>query len=310
MSARVDEQPAQQQLREDERGHELDGLELGARERAQQQAQRHAEQGVGHRQHATSHAPCAASRPRKTNPTTHTITPGRRPAIAERDRVAGQQSSRAIGQRHQPLERARRALAEHRDRGDQEHHDEREQAAHRGADLLEHPGLARRTGTGSAPAARPAPRCSRAIVRGSRRICHRTRDRGGPRDARAHAPRALDHGEEGPREVLLAGLLAQPLRRRHLEDSPLAHQHQPVALGRLVHLVARDEQRRPPRRPARGRPARARRAAPGRGRPWARRAPGARGAPAGPWRATPVTARRPTSIPRPAPRARSGRRCR
>ena len=40
-------------------------------------------------------------------------------------------------QRHQPLERPRRALAQHRDRGDEEHRHEREQAEQRRADVLE-----------------------------------------------------------------------------------------------------------------------------------------------------------------------------
>ena len=46
------EEAAEQKLREDDRGHELHRLELGARERAREQAERHAEQGVADREQA------------------------------------------------------------------------------------------------------------------------------------------------------------------------------------------------------------------------------------------------------------------
>ena len=45
-----DEQPAEQQLREDDRGHELHGLELGPGEGADEEAERHAEQRVADRE--------------------------------------------------------------------------------------------------------------------------------------------------------------------------------------------------------------------------------------------------------------------
>ena len=50
--SRGDEQPAQQDLREDDQRQELDGLELGPREGADEQAERRAEDGVGHRDQA------------------------------------------------------------------------------------------------------------------------------------------------------------------------------------------------------------------------------------------------------------------
>ena len=49
------EQAAQEDLREDERGHELHGLELGLRERAHEEPERRSEHGVGDRDQAEHH---------------------------------------------------------------------------------------------------------------------------------------------------------------------------------------------------------------------------------------------------------------
>ena len=52
MAVAGDEESAQQDLRDDDQRHELDGLELGRRERADEQAQRRTEHGVDDRDDA------------------------------------------------------------------------------------------------------------------------------------------------------------------------------------------------------------------------------------------------------------------
>ena len=170
----VYEQPAQQQLGEDDRGHELHGLELGARESADEQAERHAEHGIADGEQPDQ--PCAvggvqAEQHEPDEAHHERLQRGEQP---ERDAVAGEQVGLGERQAHQPLQRAAGALAQHRNRRDQEHDAEREQAAHRRPDRLEGAGLPvedvaqqneQPNGTTS----------SSATVRGSRRICHSTR---------------------------------------------------------------------------------------------------------------------------------------
>src|SRR5581483_9367394 len=131
------EQAAEQELREDERGQELDRLELGARERGDEQSERHAEQRVAHgeRDHDRDGAlHVEAEQPERDRRGDGGLERRQR---GEREAVAGEQVELRERQRHQPLERPRRPLAQHRDRGDDEHRREREDADHRRPDAVE-----------------------------------------------------------------------------------------------------------------------------------------------------------------------------
>ena len=66
------DQAAEQQLRKDERGHELDRLELRPRERAQEEAQRHPEHRVPDASTITSQLGPAVSRPSRPKATPET----------------------------------------------------------------------------------------------------------------------------------------------------------------------------------------------------------------------------------------------
>ena len=123
--------------------------------------------------------------------------------------------------------------------------------------------------------------------------------RGGERDPRGHdrIPRARDvatgpaagrdrwpsAGAASTRARKACSASAAPVRSsssgsvESLRMRPVAQQDQPVAADRLVHDVARDEQRAARRRRGRGTSPRGRGAAPGRGRRWARRGRAPRG---------------------------------
>ena len=212
-------------------------------------------------------------------------------ASTRRRAVAGEDVGFAERQRHQALERAGRALAQHRDRRDQEHDDEREESAQRRADALEdvrptveavkqqqerrrneqqqRDASAGRAGSAAARAAR-SPTSPARSCRVARSIT-----------ARKALPRSL-----------LAGLARATGRGRLSEERAVAHQQELVALCRLVHDVAGDQQRGARRPRARGRSARARRAGRGRDRRWARRGPAVRARRGGRKRATRASAPR------------------
>ena len=221
--------------------------------------------------------------------------------------VADQEVEARHRERHLPLERPAGALAEHRDRGDQEHDDEREQAAERDADRAEDARLAgehvlqqHEQEDGDDEEQRDRARVAADLPQ------HPPPDR--PRDARRSCRGACSMmRQERPAEVGLAGLAAKAVGCRLTEDRAFSHQQDLVALRRLVHHVARDQQRGALARELGGTSPTAPPGGPDRGRPSARRARARPVGRAAPSRARPGSADRPTARRRHAPRTRPGR---
>src|SRR5665213_1811155 len=120
--------PAQEELRKDEGGHELHGLELGGSERAHRKTQSRAQQGVKHRYYydqprlaAHRHAVGAEAQ----SGDHQGLNDGGHP---EGDRVAEYEVGLAHGHGEQALERPTGALPQGGHRRDQEHHNQREDA--------------------------------------------------------------------------------------------------------------------------------------------------------------------------------------
>ena len=130
-SRRAGQEAAEQDLGQDEGGHELHCLELGLCERAEEEAERHPEQRVSRREHHDEPRRAAVSRPSAPKATSDVSVACRTASAANAIAVAEQQVELGERQRHQALERPGRPLAQHRDRRDQEHRDEREEPDHR-----------------------------------------------------------------------------------------------------------------------------------------------------------------------------------
>ena len=104
----------------DDRGHELDGLELGRRERARNSPSDIPSSAFSTaRRHGPRPSPRRRGRAVRTRHDDDQRLDGRHER--ERDRVPEQQVELRERHRHQPLERPRRPLAQHRDRRDDEH---------------------------------------------------------------------------------------------------------------------------------------------------------------------------------------------
>ena len=147
-----DEQPAQEELREHERGHELHGLELRAGERARQQAERRAEQRVDDGD--DDEEPQRAGHVEATHPD------GERAVATRAWTIAMSPKAMAYPTMKSPLpmgvvsSRSRVPdvpLAQGRDARDEEHHDEREDPE-QGAPMWS------KTGAGCRRTPRPAAR--------------------------------------------------------------------------------------------------------------------------------------------------------
>ena len=158
----------------------------------------------------------------------------------EREPVSGEQVEPDKRHGHQPLECPRRALAQHRDRCDEEHGDERKEAEERCADVLKD-GRAVRTAAARRNSSTHGTPTMSTTVRGSRRSCE------APASATAKVTRPLTRPlhepEERAVEVVDAGPRPQLGRRRLREQPSLTEQKDGVAAVRLVHHVARYEQR-------------------------------------------------------------------
>ena len=89
----------------------------------------------------------------------------------------------------------------------------------------------------------------------------------------------LDEGEERGIRIVGSGVGEQAVGRRVGDDPAGPHEHESIAAERLVHDVARHDERRAARPRGRGTGSRARSAAPDRGRRSAHRARAARGVP-------------------------------
>ena len=221
----------------------------------------------------TSHAPCGESRPRNANPTTQTTAACTAASSPKAIAVAGEEVELRERQRHQPLERARRALAQHRDRRDEEHDDEREEAAERGADLLEglllavedeahqHQQQARHDDQQRDRARVVADLPQHALGGGERRRARSS----------AVSAASITLRNAWPRSC-------SPVRARRssraspAREAPVAHQQEAVALARPRPSRGSTRAGSRRRRRARGTSSTARRGAPGRGRRSARRA--------------------------------------
>ena len=131
------EQPAEQDLRKDERGHELHRLELGARERTEEQSERHAEDRVRDRQ--PDHQQLRVARLEPQQPEADDGHDRRLDGCdrSEREAVADEEVELRDREREQPLEGSSSSFTQHRDRGDEEHGDEREETEQRDSHLLE-----------------------------------------------------------------------------------------------------------------------------------------------------------------------------
>ena len=131
------EEATEQELRKDERGKELDSLELGLRERAQEQAECHAHERVDEREehddrHAASDVKAEWSEDERGRESD--LHDGRG---TERERVADEDVELGGRGREEPFKRAGRAFAQHRNRCDEEHHGEGEQGEQHRADPFE-----------------------------------------------------------------------------------------------------------------------------------------------------------------------------
>ena len=82
----------------------------------------------------------------------------------------------------------------------------------------------------------------KVAVRGSRRICHSTRW-AIAQITRTLSRGTLDQSQESSAEIGLAGLAAKAIGRCLAKDRAFSHQEDLVALGSLVHHMARDQQR-------------------------------------------------------------------
>jgi hypothetical protein len=136
------QQPAQQQLGQDDRWHELDGLELAGGKGADEQPQRGAQHRVGDREHEDE-----PGRTGDVQPEHGERHPGRDGDLEHRERAEGQRVAEQqvqLRQRHgqQPLQRAGGALAQRGDPGHQEHRGQREDVEQRRPDPVEDRGLA------------------------------------------------------------------------------------------------------------------------------------------------------------------------
>ncbi len=132
-----DEEPAEEQLWEDDRRHELHRLKLGPGEGADEQPQRHAEQRIadGKRDHGGGRAGHLETQwPEGDRGRDQRL---QRADQGEGHPVAEEQVELCQRQRHQPLQRPGRALPQHGDRGDDEHRAEGEEPHQRPAHLLE-----------------------------------------------------------------------------------------------------------------------------------------------------------------------------
>ena len=257
--------------------HELDGLELGGRERTDEQAQRRAEDGIGDRDHAQQPDGTVDVEPEQTDADRHRQRRLHGRDRAEGEGVADQEVELAHRHREQAFEGAAAAFAQGGHAGDEEHHDEREDREQTGPEtvercagqVLEHPpqqgdqqaGQHQQHGQGAVVAADLGEHAA-----GDGEGPHATAS---PSTIRRNAPS-------------MSWRVAADLGRRAAGDDPsLAHQQQP----------ARSARPRPSRGWRRGRPCRPRQdggraptgrvAAPDRVRRWARRGRGRRGRRAG-----------------------------
>jgi hypothetical protein len=132
------DQPAQEELRNDEDRHELDRLELGGGERRDEQAQRHAEYGGDDRDEG--HRPGRARGVQAEPQVGHGRGDAglRGGAHPEGEGVAGDEVHLGRRRGHQPLERPGGAFALHGDRGQQEHDREGEDRQQDQPDPVEH----------------------------------------------------------------------------------------------------------------------------------------------------------------------------
>ena len=168
---------------------------------------------------------------------------------AEREGVAEHEVALAHRRREQPLEGARLPFAQGRDRGDDEHDDHREDPEQRGPDVVEDRGAVVDPGEQADQHAGHDDDERDGAVVGA----HLARARGpavatvqaGVHEALLSLDRlglGVDEGEEGGIGVGGAGAREQPRRGDVGEHLALAQQHEPVAAGRLVHDVARDDE--------------------------------------------------------------------
>src|SRR5690606_32135910 len=129
---------AQDELREERRRHELDGLELGARQGRRGETERAAED---RREHGAQHeypqlaGDVHAAHPDRERDENERLDYREEP---EGEGVARDEVALAERQAHEPLEGARGALAQRRDARDQEHHDDGEDADVDRSELVQH----------------------------------------------------------------------------------------------------------------------------------------------------------------------------
>ncbi|SIH77808.1 Uncharacterised protein [Mycobacteroides abscessus subsp. abscessus] len=136
-----EEDPAEEDLREDEDRHELDDLEFGAGERAREQPECGPEQGVGDRddeEEAERTVDRQSAHPHREGDGDRRLDDREEP---EGECVAEDEVALAQRHRQQALEGAAAPLTQGADARDEEHDDEREEREHRRPDRLEHIGL-------------------------------------------------------------------------------------------------------------------------------------------------------------------------
>ena len=214
------------------------------RERAEEEAERHAEQRVRDRERDDE--PGAGRRRRGRagrSATTQTIVACTAATSAERERVAEQQvepcrAAASSAARACRVVRSRSIAIDVTRNIEMNGNRPTQRAADRGRTLR--PGRRRRSGSSVSSTGGTTSRS--ASVRGSRRSWRRTRAAVGERDAGAHG--GLREREEGGVEVVRAGPLEQLVRRRGARRCGRRASGAARRSARLVHDVARDEQRR------------------------------------------------------------------